>query len=55
MAVGLKRSEAVQLAEAARLEPHVVKEMEKSPAFVPESVPALRVTEFEVPLAMVTD
>ena len=35
--------------------PQVVEEMEKSPGFVPESVPALRVTEFAVPLLTVTD
>lgn len=54
-AVGLKRSEAVQLADSARLEPHVVDETEKSPGFVPASVPALSVTEFAVPLLTVTD
>ena len=51
----MKRSEAVQLAEAARLEPQVVDEIEKSPAFVPESAPALSVTAAEVPLFTVTD
>jgi len=35
-AVGLKTMVTVQLAEAARLAPHVCAEMLKSPAFVPE-------------------
>ena len=51
----MKRSVVVQLADLARLEPQVVDEMEKSPGFVPESAPAVSVTEFAVPLVMVAE
>lgn len=47
-AVGLKTRFSVQLAEAARIEPQVVEETAKSPAFVPEMAAPLRVTEPDV-------
>jgi hypothetical protein len=52
---GLKTMAAVQLADAARLEPQVVEEMAKSAAFVPEIVGALRATAAEVPFVTVMD
>ena len=52
-AVGLKRRFAVQLADAARLDPQVVDETAKSPAFAPEMDEALRVTELVVLLVTV--
>lgn len=53
-AVGLKTRFAVQLADAARVEPQVVEEMAKSPALVPEMAEPLSVTELDVLLVMVT-
>lgn len=53
-AVGLKRTLAVQLAEAARLDPQVVEEMAKSPASVPEIAAPLRLMAEEVPFVTVT-
>lgn len=50
---GLKTMAAVQLAEAPRLEPQVVEEMEKSAALVPVIEPVLRVAELEVELVIV--
>ena len=44
---------AVQLAEAARLDPQVVEVTAKSAGFAPESEPELRVTEFVVPFETV--
>lgn len=44
-AVGLKTTDAVQFAEAARLAPHVFAEMLKSVAFVPEIATLLIVIE----------
>jgi hypothetical protein len=51
--VGLKKILAVQLADAARLDPQVVDETAKSPAFAPEMDEALSVTELVVLLATV--
>lgn len=45
---------AVQLAEAARVEPQLVEETAKSLASVPETPALLRVTEPEVPFVTVT-
>lgn len=53
VAVGLKKTFAVQLAEAPRLDPQVVEETAKSAAFVPEIPAPLRATEAEVPLVTV--
>jgi hypothetical protein len=53
VAAGLKRMEAVQLADAPRDEPQVVDETAKSLALVPEIPAALRVTELVVPLVTV--
>ena len=53
--LGVKVTLAVQLEDAARLEPQVVVEIEKSPALVPESTGALRATEFAVVLVTVMD
>ena len=51
-AVGVKTTFAVQLAEAARLDPQVVEETAKSPAFVPEIPAPLSVTVAEVLLVI---
>ena len=52
--VGVKRMFVVQLADAGKLDPQVVEEMAKSPAFAPEMDEALRVTELVVLLVTVT-
>ena len=49
VAVGLKTTVAVQFAEAAKVDPQVVEEMEKSPALVPVMAPVPIVTEAVVP------
>jgi len=46
----LKRIATLQLADAARLEPHVFVEMMKSPALVPPTLMLLKVTAFGPPL-----
>ena len=51
---GLNTIEAVQLAEAPRLVPHVLLEMLNSPAFPPVIAMELMVMEDEVPLCSVT-
>lgn len=53
-APGLKSMSALQVADAARLEPHVVVETSKSAASVPESPAPLRATEPDVLLLTVT-
>ena len=52
-AVGLKVMLAVQLAEAARVDPQLVEETVKSLAFVPETPALLRLTELVVLLVTV--
>lgn len=52
-AVGSKRTLAVQLADAARVDPQLVEEMAKSPELAPEMTEALMVTELEVLLVTV--
>lgn len=47
-AVGEKTRFAVQLAEAASVEPQVVEEIAKSPVLIPETPAALSVTELDV-------
>jgi hypothetical protein len=54
-AVGLKTTLAEQLAAAARLAPHVLVDMAKSPAFVPPMVMPLMVIDDLVPLLSVAD
>lgn len=53
--VGAKRMVAVQLAEAARLAPHVLAEMRKSPGFAPEMAMLPMVIAVEPLLLRVTD
>lgn len=53
--VGVKTIVAVQLAEAARVEPQVLELMEKSPELVPVIFVPLNVMELEVLLVRVTD
>jgi hypothetical protein len=53
LALGLKESETLQLAEAARLLPHVLLEMTKSPEFVPVTETLLMVIAELVPLLSV--
>jgi hypothetical protein len=53
VAVGLNTTDAVQLPDAARLVPHVLLEMLKSPAFVPLIATVEIVTDALVPLASV--
>lgn len=52
-AVGLKTMLAVQLAEAARVDPQLVEETAKSEALVPVMPALLRVTELEAPFVTV--
>lgn len=54
-AAGLKLMFTVQLAEAARVDPQVVEEMTKSPAFAPEIAAPVSVAELEVLLLMLMD
>jgi hypothetical protein len=54
-AVGLKVTDAVQLADAARLAPQVLPEMAKSPAFVPEIAMLLMEIDDVSPFVSVAD
>ena len=53
LALGLNEIEILQLADAPRLEPHVLLEIRKSPAFVPVSATLLIVIDELVPLCNV--
>ncbi len=55
MAVGVKVMLTVQVAEPARLVPHVLLAIAKSPGFVPESVTLVMVMALVPPLVRVTD
>ena len=55
VALGVNAMLAVQLADAARLVPQVLLEIEKSAAFVPEIATLLMVIEVERPLVSVAD
>lgn len=52
--LGLKTMLMVQLAPAARLEPQVVADWEKSPAFVPANFVLMLLRAVEVPFVRVT-
>lgn len=52
-AVGLNAMVAVQVPDAAKVDPQLVDEIEKSPAFVPVMVPVPSVTEAVVPFVTV--
>jgi hypothetical protein len=54
-AVGLNTTDALHVPDAARLVPHDLLEMMKSPAFVPEMATLLTVIEEVVPLDRVAD
>ena len=55
VASGLKRIAMLQLADAAKVEPHVVVVMMKSPALVPLTLMLLKVTELDPPFVTAMD